>query len=166
VAPNRAPRLRRPASGRGQILAGVAGAVGGWPPSPGPLGRGRDSTKQSRTPPIPFKGALTKAPIAVVRLAFIFAAWAAVIFPDEAAASIRVVGSVIRSLMIFCGSTFFDLASEAMLWPPFSAVFRSAGVMLRSFATTCSEAPARRPKPGAKGPLPGTGAALGLGGGV
>ena len=109
---------------------------------------------------------LTKAVMAVVRLAFIFVAWAAVILPDETAASIRVVASVTRSLMIVCGSTFFDLASAAMLWPPCSAVFRSAALMLRSFATTCSEAPPRRPKPGAKGPLPGTGAALGLGGGV
>src|SRR5207253_4365188 len=58
-----------------------------------------------------------------------------VILPDETAASMRVVASATRSLMIFWGSTFLDLASAAMLWPPCSAVFSSAGVMLRSFAT-------------------------------
>src|SRR5437879_5319784 len=148
------------------MLAGVAVAVGRWPPLPGPPGPGKGPRKPWRNPPIPLRVPLTKAVMAVVRLAFIFVAWAAVILPDETAASIRVVASVTRSLMIVCGSTFFDLASAAMLWPPCSAVFRSAALMLRSFATTCSEAPPRRPKPGAKGPLPGTEAALELGVGV
>src|SRR5438105_9238893 len=117
------------------MLAGVAVAVGRWPPFPGPPGPGKGPGEPWRNPPIPFRVPLTKAPMATVRLAFIFVAWAVVILPDETAASIRVVASVTRSLMIFWGSTFFDLASAAMLWPPCSAVFSWAGVRLRSLAT-------------------------------
>src|SRR5437588_732251 len=112
-----------------QMLAGVAVLVGSWPQPPGPLGPPRGPRKPCPRPaPVP----LTKAVALAVRPAFILVAWSDVIFPDETAASMRVVASATTSLMIFWGSTFFDLASAAMLWPPCSAVFSSAGVMLRS----------------------------------
>src|SRR5713101_7207715 len=114
------------------MLAGVAVAVGRWPPLPGPPGPWNGPRNPGpNSSPVP----LTNAVMAVVRLAFIVVAWAAVILPDETAASIRLVASVTRSLMIFWGSTFFDLASAAMLWPFPIAVFSSAAPMLRSLAT-------------------------------
>src|SRR3984893_5411719 len=160
--PRRWPRPEAgPRTDPDQTLAGVAVLVGGTSPTPGCRGPPKGPRK-----PCPFPGRVpfTKAVMPAVRLAFIFAAWAAVILPDETAASMRVVASATRSLMIFWGSTFFDLASAAMLWPPCSAVFSSAGVMLRSLATTCNEAPPFRPKPkpGPRWSPPGDGVALGV----
>src|SRR6266851_3955289 len=158
-----ATRLRRDR----QTLAGVAVLVGRWPRPPGTLPNGppKPGPKCIPGPGVPF----TKAVMPAVRLDLIVAAIAAVILPDETAASIRLVASATRSLMIFWTSTFLELAMAAMLCPARKALFRSAGVMVRSLATMSRDA-APPPKPNfpkaQRGPMPGRGEAFDVGLGV